>query len=115
MLVDGGLVANLAIEEAPSDSPVIAVSVQIELSKVKRSPRGLIFPNGTPVTHAYGMIRKTLAIMMARNENASLALHNNTLLIRPGRPEIEYYDFRKVDALIEAGYIASEPISSFLI
>lgn len=69
---------------------------------MKRNHKGLIFPNGTPVTHAYGMIRKTLAIMMAKNESTSLTSHPNVLLIRPGRPEIEYYDFRKVDALIEA-------------
>jgi predicted acylesterase/phospholipase RssA len=53
--------------------------------------------------------------MMAKNESTSLASHPNVLLIRPGRPEIEYYDFRKIDALIDAGYSAGNGIREYLL
>jgi predicted acylesterase/phospholipase RssA len=54
------------------------------------------------------MIRKTLAIMMAQNEKNSLASRDDVLLIRPGREDIEYYDFRRVDEMIEAGYVCAK-------
>lgn len=112
MLVDGGLTSNLPIEEAHEQNEIIAVSVQMDIREVKRLPKKLIFPWGTPVSHAYGTIRKTLAIMMAQNEKASLTSRPDTLLIRPGREDIEYYEFKKVDPMIEAGYeVAKDSLS----
>lgn len=106
--VDGGLTSNLPIEEAREKNEIIAVSVQMDVTKVKRLSKRLIFPGGTPVSHAYGMIRKTLAIMMAQNEKSSLATRSDALLIRPEREDIEYYDFKKVDLMIQAGYEAAK-------
>jgi NTE family protein len=106
-LVDGGLVSNLPIEETREGTHIIAVSVQMELSRIKKVKRSRIFPNGTLFIHVYEAIRKTLAIMMARNEAVSLTSRSHVTLIRPGREDVEYYDFRKVDDMIEAGHEAS--------
>ena len=107
LLVDGGLVSNLPIEEAREDTRILAVSVQMELSRIKKLKRSRIFPNGTPFIHVYEAIRKTLAIMMARNESLSIKSRKNITLIRPLCEEIEYYDFSKSKKMIEAGYEAS--------
>lgn len=109
-LVDGGLVSNLPIEEAREDTHIIAVSVQMELSRIKKLKRSRIFPNGTPFIHVYEAIRKTLAIMMARNESLSILSRKDVLLIRPLCEEIEYYEFSKSMKMIEAGYEAMKNI-----
>jgi hypothetical protein len=37
---------------------------------------------------------------MTQNEVHSIASKPNVLLIKPGKPEIDYYDFTKIDTLI---------------
>ena len=97
----------MPIEEARGDLSIIAVSVQIQLSRIKKIKRSRIFPNGTPIVHIYEAIRKTLAIIMAKNESISIASRENVILICPLREDIEYYEFSKSTEMIEAGYEAS--------
>ena len=44
-----------------------------------------------------------MAIMMAANEDRSIATRGDIVLLRP-HSTIDYYEFDKVDELIEAGY-----------
>ncbi|MDD2693300.1 MAG: patatin-like phospholipase family protein [Candidatus Gracilibacteria bacterium] len=113
-LVDGGIVANLPIEFATEDEKVIAVSVQMSVRKsVKKESKKLFFEK-TPFIHTYILLRKAVGIMITQNESVSIASRKNLLLIRPGRDDIDYYNFKKADALVEAGYEKSSEISQYL-
>lgn len=113
-LVDGGIVANLPIEFATEDEKVIAVSVQMSVRKsVKKESKKLFFEK-TPFIHTYILLRKAVGIMITQNESVSIASRKNLLLIRPWRDDIDYYNFKKADALVEAGYEKSSEISQYL-
>lgn len=113
-LVDGGIVANLPIEFAPEDQKVIAISVQMSVRRsVKKESKGIFFEK-TPFIHTYVLLRKAVGIMITQNENHSIISRENVLIIRPWRDDIDYYDFKKADALVEAGYEKSSEISEYL-
>lgn len=99
-LVDGGLVENLPIEVLP-EGPVLAVSVQIDLDREGRKRR---IPLVLPLfSNSYAILRKTIAIMIAQNENRSVASRPNVLCLRIGKNEIGYYAFNRFKELISAG------------
>lgn len=56
----------------------------------------------------YEILKKTITIMMATNEDLSLKLATlegkNILLINPDTTNIEYYDFNKIDILVKKAY-----------
>lgn len=113
-LVDGGIVANLPIEFAPKDKKAIAVSVQMSLTKSSKKESKSLFGDKTPFFHTYILLRKAVGIIIAQNELASIASRKDVLVLKPGRDDIEYYDFKKADELIEAWYLASEGIGNYL-
>ncbi len=113
-LVDGGLVENLPISILPKIA-TIAVSVQIKLEKKKKNEDffSKLFARSM-IVNGYSILRNTIAIALAQNEQYSLASRKNVLLIKPERYDIDYYDFTQVEALIQSGYRASTSIESFL-
>jgi NTE family protein len=113
-LVDGGIVANLPIEFAPEDEKIIAVSVQMNLRKSSKKESKSLFPAKTPFIHTYTLLRKAVGIMIAQNERTSIASRKDILVLRPGRDDIEYYDFQKVDELVDEWYKTALPITDYL-
>ncbi len=113
-LVDGGLTENLPISVLP-EIAIIAVSVQIKLEKKKKSEDffSKLFASSM-IVNGYSILRNTIAISLAQNEQYSLASRKNILLVKPGRNEIDYYDFTQVEALVESGYEAAASIPEFL-
>lgn len=103
-LVDGGLTENLPIEVLPKEIDVIAVSVQMPLRKKTIKKSTFFFPNGTVFSNSYQILRKTIGIMIAQNEIRSLASRENIILIQPKREDIDFYDFKNIQPMIEAGY-----------
>lgn len=103
-LIDGGIMENLPIQVIQSSHPIIAVSVQMDIQKRVKSKKSFLFPNGTMLTNSYGIIRKMVWIMMMQNELRSLQSREDILLIRPEKEEIDYYDFKKMDLMIEEWY-----------
>lgn len=103
-LVDGGIMENLPIQVVQSNHPIIAVSVQIDISKRIKVKKSFLFPNGTILSNSYGIIRKMIWIMMMQNELKSIESRDNIILIRPGKNDIDYYDFKKMNIMMNEGY-----------
>lgn len=112
-LVDGGIVANLPIEFAPENTKVIAVSVMMSQKKSSQKESKKFFQK-TPFSHTYTVLRKAVGIMIAQNESRSIQSREGILLIHPERDDIEYYDFKKIRALIQSGYSATSDIWKYL-
>lgn len=106
-LVDGGLTENLPIEVLPKEIDVIAVSVLMSVRKKITKKSILLFPNGIVFINAYQILRKTIGIVIAQNEIRSLESRENIILIRPEREDIDYYDFKNIQPMIEAGYTSA--------
>jgi NTE family protein len=109
-LVDGGIVENLPIQVIQNNHPIIAVSVQIDISKRVKVKKSFLFPNGTMLSNSYGIIRKMIGIMMIQNELRSIQSREDILLIKPGRDDIDYYDFKKMNIMINEGYRAAKDL-----
>ena len=113
-LVDGGIVANLPIEEALPWEKVIAVSVQLDVEKQNKRKtwnEGFI---KRPFIQTYLVLRKAVSIMIKQNERFSLASREDVCFLRLGREDIDYYDFQKCDRLIHAWYLLGSEIRSYL-
>ncbi len=109
-LVDGGLTENLPVEILPEWN-VIAVTVQIPMNeKKKRQKRFTLFPEWTLFSNSYYILRKTIGIMIAQNEIRSRASRKDIIVIQPWRHEIDYYDFRQKNTMIEAWYSEAKKI-----
>ena len=78
-------------------SVTFGVCSMLKRIKIKKS---FLFPNGTILSNSYGIIRKMVGIMMTQNELRSIQSRGDVLLIRPGRDDIDYYDFKKMDIMI---------------
>lgn len=112
-LVDGWIVENLPISSLSHDFPVIAISVQLDVTNRIRKKKSLLFPNGTMFGNSYLILRKMVSIMMFQNELRSLELYSWTHLIRPMREDIDFYDFWKMSPMIEEWYRVSESLVSY--
>lgn len=113
-LVDGGITANLPIEEAQKDSKVIAISVQMSLDRHRKNEGKRVFFIQKPFVSTYLVLRKAVSIMITQNEKVSVASRPDALFLKLGRNDIDYYDFKKVEELVEEGYKMSKPITSYL-
>lgn len=111
MLVDGGLTANLPIEELPTGR-VIAVSA---LRDIKRAiPKSKKFFSWTIPTGIFGngykIMQKTIDIMLSQNETRSVKSRNDIVYIRPSFDKLDYYEFHRYKDFIEAGYVKAKEI-----
>lgn len=101
-LVDGGIMENLPVSVLDPKLPVIAVSVQMDIVKrTRKKKRSFIFPDGNVIGNSYAILRKMVGIMMLGNEANSLQSRNDVHLIRPMREDIDFYDFRQMEAMID--------------
>ncbi len=117
-LVDGGVVANLAVEEANKEDKILAISVQIPLQeryeeRKKREKKKKLISFENPIRNSYRVMQKTLGIMIITNEKISLKKRPDTYFLRLERPELDYIDFNKAAEFIEAGYKLAEGIEDF--
>ena len=112
-LVDWWIMENLPIKVLNSKYPVIAVSVQMSISKKIRNKKSFLFPNGTILSNSYSLIRKMVGIMMYQNELASLETRSDILIIRAEREDIDYYEFNKMKEMIDEWYRTSNTIVDF--
>ncbi len=113
-LVDGGIIENLPIGSLLMDHPVIAISVQLDICKRVRIKKSFFFPNGTLLSNSYETIRKMVWIMMIQNELRSIqSSKSSVILIQPGRDDIDYYDFKKMNHMIHEWYISSSKLIDF--
>lgn len=113
-LVDWWIMENLPIRALKSTYPVIAVSVQMSISKKIRNKKTFLFPNGTMLSNSYNVVRKMVGIMMYQNELTSLETRDNILILRAEREDIDYYEFNKMKQMIDEWYRISIPIANFL-
>lgn len=111
--VDGWVTANLAIEEALVDIPVIAVSVQIHEFHSASEGISPLFSDGFFST-TYQVLRKTIQLMMLKNEQSSEKQRPDAHILHLGRDDIEYYNFNRATELIDEWYQLSENIASYL-
>lgn len=112
-LIDWWIVANLPVEYTTVGIWVIAVSVQIYGNIPKKEPILPFIGNG-PFARTYDTLRKTIQIIMQRNEEKSILSRKDVLILRIGRNDIDYYEFKKVWELISEWYHVSSVISSYL-
>ena len=113
-LVDWWLMENLPIKVLNSKCPVIAVSVQMNISKKVRNKKSFLFPNGTILSNSYNIVRKMVWIMMYQNELNSLETRDDIITIRAEREDIDYYEFNKMNIMINEWYKCSESIEQIL-
>ncbi len=112
-LVDGGLVANLPIEESLQWYPIIAVSILVdESSRIEKSIQR--FFDIWAIKSTYRTLRKSMQIMIRQNEERSLCAYPETLILRIWRDDIDYYAFHRVSELVDEWYKTSEPIAQYL-
>ncbi len=112
-LVDGWIIENLPISILSKEYPIIAVSVQLQMKKNIREKKSFFFPNGTILSNSYNILRKTIQIMMFQNELKSIQSRNNVTIIRLEREDIDYYNFMKMDNMIEEGHRSSQILLDF--
>ena len=112
-LVDGGIIENLPVQSLQHPHAVIAVSVLMDARKHVKVKKSFFFPNGHILSNGYGMIRKTINIMMAQNELGSIRSRESILVISPERDDIDYYNFNKMNLMIDEGYRVSVVLGDF--
>lgn len=103
--VDWWIVDNLPVD-ALSNNNVIAVSV---LRDTSRPIDTKLKVWGFEVKHnifwmSYQILQKSIDIMMKQNEDRSVNLQKNIVLLQPNFPWIDYYEFHKFDEIIKIGY-----------
>ncbi len=103
-LVDGWIMENLPVQAIQGNEPILAISVQMTISKKINKKKSLLFPNGTMFENSYNILRKTIWIMMYQNEIQSINSKKNIYLIRIWREDIDYYEFNKIESLIQEWY-----------
>ncbi len=113
-LIDGGIIENLPIEVIQNNHPIIAVSVQMNIAKRIKVKKSFLFPNGTMLSNSYLIIRKMVGIMITQNELRSINSRESILLIRPWREDIDYYDFKKMNIMMNEWYNSSSNLIEFL-
>ena len=52
-------------------------------------------------SNSYGILRKMVGIMMYQNEMSSIQSRIDTIVIRPEREDIDYYNFKKMHLMID--------------
>ena len=109
-LVDGGIMENLPITVLSENLTIIAVSVQMAINKRVRTKKSLFFPSGTMFSNSYGILRKMVGIMMYQNEMNSIQSRIDTIVIRPEREDIDYYNFKKMHLMIDEWYRVAKSI-----
>lgn len=112
-LIDGWVVSNLPIEYAPQGIWVIAISVQVYGEVLKKASILPFIGNG-PFSNTYNTLRKTIQIIMQRNEQKSILSRDDLHLLKIWRNDIDYYEFNRVSELIEEGYRVGESIWNYL-
>jgi NTE family protein len=113
LLVDGWLTENLPISICPKDHWVIAVSVQMDPKKYTKKSRKYFFSKGTIISNTYSILRKTINIMMTQNEKNSLNSHADVVIISPERYDIDYYNFLKIQPMIQEWYRVAHCLDSY--
>ncbi len=101
--VDGGLISNLAVEEAENPD-IIAVSIikNIKKEDINYKPSWLF---GKGRSSKLKILQKSIQIMIKENENHSLKqTDKNIIFLSPSFDNIEYYDFWKYKEIINKGY-----------
>jgi hypothetical protein len=77
---------------------VIASSVNIPVSLLKKKkPSKLQFWKHGLIPNTYNIIRRTMAIMMSKNEEVSLASRADILCIRTERYDLDYYNISDIE------------------
>ena len=67
-----------------------------------------------PFSNVYNTLRKTVDIMIIKNESWSLQTRKDTHLLRLGIPHIQYHEFDKSNDIIQAGYDMTTGMESYL-
>lgn len=108
-LVDWGIVNNLPIELLKS-SDVIAVSALRNTNvAIKKNKNILWFEFFSWFWwYNYRVIQRSIDLMMKQNQERSLSVRKNIVLIQPIFEHIDYYEFHKYDQIIDIGYSASK-------
>lgn len=112
-LVDGGIVANLPIEEAITGFPIVAMSVQ-KWEMFRDNDKISDLFGKWFFTYGYHILLKAIQLMMIKNEEFSHKTHPDALFLSLMCDDIEYYDFHRMSDLIDEWYNASSSIKSYI-
>ncbi len=97
MLVDGGVLNNLPVEELDRENGQLVIAVDVAREHEKKPPRNLI-----------EVVYRSYSLMTAERKHSSLRLAD--VVIRPEVGHIPAFDFTKWQECIEAGEEAAEGI-----
>ncbi|MGG1313207.1 patatin-like phospholipase family protein [Cohnella laeviribosi] len=97
MLVDGGVLNNLPVEELDRERGQLVIAVDVSREHEKKPPRNLI-----------EVVYRSYSLMTAERRHSSLRLAD--VVIRPEVGHIPAFDFSKWQECIEAGEAAAERI-----
>jgi len=97
MLVDGGVLNNLPVEELGRERGQLVIAVDVSREHEKKPPRNLI-----------EVVYRSYSLMTAERRHSSLRLAD--VVIRPEVGHIPAFDFSKWQECIEAGEAAAERI-----
>lgn len=95
ILVDGGVLNNLPVEEAFEGEPCFVIAVDVAREHEKKPPRNMV-----------EVVYRSYSLMTAERKHASLKLAN--FVIRPEVGHIAAFDFTKANECIKAGEEAAE-------
>lgn len=113
--VDGWITENLPTSVLPKGK-ILAISVQIPIKFMKKkAPWKLDFWTNGIIANSFSLIRRTIGIMMLENEKRSKMIHEYIISPKIEAYDIDYYDFRNMDKMIDAGYRAGKWIEEFLL
>jgi len=108
-LVDWWILNNLPIEVLSSEN-VIACSVLRDLKREVKFKKNILWIEFDKwiFTNSYSILQKTIDIMMAQNEKASVEFWKNSwkniILLNPKFDKIDYWEFHKFEKVIEVWY-----------
>ncbi len=108
MYLDWGIVNNLPIESLNWDEiiAITALKKGTEEMKLKRTVLWMDF-NVWFFTMNFQILQKTIILMMKQNEDRSIETTGKSItLIQPNYGKLEFYNFNKLDELIEVWYEA---------
>jgi hypothetical protein len=107
--IDWWLKSNLPVLELDWDNIIAVSAVRDNWKKIIWNRKFLNFEfKKWFIWYNYEILKKTITILMSTIEDLSLELARekwkNIIFLAPDLGKFEYYDFKKVDALVKKGY-----------
>ena len=111
LLVDGGVVNNLAVDLVPEGYKIIAVKVTPKKDTVIIPLKDLNTVNPIKRVGMYfNLISKAFSIVLSKMENKTVLRRPDVIFIHPNLDKYGYASFKEYNGLVEDGYNAAKKI-----